>query len=83
MIMTEQISEKGIEFALRILTASGDLPEPTDNPIETHIRLIAACEKYIETSKARADVRTEQEERDCLLVYYFQAYLQDIVSTVN
>ncbi len=79
----EQISEKGIEFALQILTASGDLPKPTANPTETHIRLIAACKKYIETSKARADVRTKQEEKDCLLVYYFQVYLEDTISTVN
>ena len=78
-----RISDKGIELALRILTASGYLPKPADNPVETHIRLIAACEKYFEASKNKGEARTEQEEQDVLLIYFFLLYLQDAVSAVN
>lgn len=78
-----QISEIGIQVALEILGNSGYLPEAVDNPVETQIRLIAACKGYIEASVARADVRTEQEERDCLLVYCLQTYLQQVLAKVN
>lgn len=78
-----QITEKGVESVLEILGNSGYLPRSSDNLVETRIRLVAACEEYIKASVARADVRTEQEERDCLLVYCLQIYLQSCLAKVN
>lgn len=77
------ITEKGVESVLKILGNSGFLPKSADTLVETQIRLVAACKEYIKASVAKADVRTEQEERDCLLVYCLQTYLQAALASVN
>ncbi len=78
-----RITEEGIESVLEILGNSGFLPKSADTLVETQIRLVAACKEYIKASVARADARTEREERDCLLVYYLQTYLQSCLAKVN
>jgi hypothetical protein len=78
-----RITEAGIEAAIQVLNTSGDIPQSGSNPTETCIRLIAACEKYLEASRAKGDSRSEQEERDGVLVCYFLYYLRETISTVN
>ncbi len=84
--MNEQITEKGIAAAIKVLEDSGFrgyLSKSISNPTENSIRLIAVCEKYIEVSVAKGDARTEQEIHDGILVHLLQTHLQEAVSTMN
>ena len=80
-----RITEKGIDAALIVLERDGYLvEEPSEtNSVSNYVYLNKVCLKYIEDSKVKGDARTQQEEKDGILIAYFQAYLQDTLAKIN
>jgi hypothetical protein len=77
-----RLTEEGVAEAVLILESSGYLPEATEDEDINTLALKTACEKYIEASRAKGDKRTEGEERDAMVVFYFEAHLKALVRRI-
>jgi hypothetical protein len=79
------ITEKGIDVALVVLEREGYLTQDPHEPliVSDYVYLNKICLEYMEASKAKGDARTQQEEKDGILIAYFQAFLEDTLKKVN
>jgi hypothetical protein len=74
----DRITQKGIDYSLDLLNKGGYLVDPpTDWPTLNLMTLVDACEKFIEDNVKKGEARTFQEEKDRILILFFQSYLKD------
>jgi hypothetical protein len=70
-----RITDEGIQEAIEILDRGGFLPEPLEDEALNTLQLKTSCAKYIDASRAKGDARTDQEERDVIIVFLFEAHI--------
>jgi len=74
----DKITQKGIDYSLDLLNKGGYLTEPpTDWPTLNLLTLIDACEKFIEDNVKKGKARTFEEEKDAILILFFQNYVKE------
>lgn len=74
----DRITQKGIDYSLDLLNKGGYLADsPTDSTTLNLVYLIEACEKYINDNVAKGETRTFQEQKDGILILFFQNYLKE------
>jgi len=74
----DRITQKGIDYSLDLLNKGGYLTEPpTDWHTLNLMTLVDACEKYINDNVAKGETRTFQEQKDGILILFFQNYLKE------